>query len=183
MDFPLAESQYLAIGGGLGSFAWVDYLRICGVKAADIRVLGVEEQPYGRFKRLAEQSQIPDWERLRSGSDSTPDNLWGFPGYALREIGRDLKKGKLGHIFQIAWQLFTEPDLRPAYNPISSQVFEGLAREAGRIGYADMWVFGRVRAIRQTDDGRYVVAYSQTGSGAGRRHSLHIARYVSKITT
>jgi hypothetical protein len=61
---------------------------------------------------------------------------------------------------------------------VASQVYEGLDREMARIGYPDSWEFGRVRAIRKTDDGRYVVAYSQTGSDTGRRHCLHIASFL-----
>ena len=46
------ESDYLAIGAGLGSFVWVDLLRISGVRADKIVALGLEAEPYARYKRL-----------------------------------------------------------------------------------------------------------------------------------
>ncbi len=176
LGFPLTESVYCSVGGGMGSFAWVDHLRIYGAKAEDIRVIGVEPKPYGRFRRLAEQSQVPDWERLRSPSDACPDNLWGLPSYATREMGRSLKKGQLKQVFRIGWQIFAEPDFAQTYSPVAGEVFAAVDREAERIGYEAMWTFGRVRSIRKTDDGRFVVAYSQTGGEEGRVHCLHIAR-------
>jgi hypothetical protein len=32
MGLPVTEVDWAAVGGGLGSFIWVDLLRICGVK-------------------------------------------------------------------------------------------------------------------------------------------------------
>jgi pSer/pThr/pTyr-binding forkhead associated (FHA) protein len=177
LEFPLTESVYLAVGGGLGSFAWVDHLRIYGAPAADIKVIGVEEKPYGRFQRLAEQSQIPAAERLRANSEACMDNIWGYPTYAMREAGRAMRKGKVGRAAGIGWQVLVEPDFKESYNPVAQDVYDGIDREAARISYADMWEYGRVRAIRKTDDGRYVVAYSQS-SAEGRAHRLHMARFL-----
>ncbi|MHC5732816.1 MAG: FHA domain-containing protein, partial [Nostoc sp.] len=86
---PVDESDYLAIGAGLGSFFWADLLRISGVRAEKIVALGLEAEPYARYKRLCLNSQIPLHERLRSNSDSCPDNIWGWPSYALREAWHD----------------------------------------------------------------------------------------------
>jgi len=72
---PVDECDYAAIGAGLGSFIWVDLLRISGVKIDKIVALGLEKEPYARYKRLCLNSQIPLRERLRSNSDSCPDNL------------------------------------------------------------------------------------------------------------
>src|SRR5262249_47268001 len=38
--YPVGECEYLAVGGGLGSFVWVDHLRCYGVPASAIRVAG-----------------------------------------------------------------------------------------------------------------------------------------------
>jgi pSer/pThr/pTyr-binding forkhead associated (FHA) protein len=175
---PLQETTYLALGGGLGSFAWVDHLVIHGVDPGQIVSIGFEEQPYSHFKWLCENSQIPAEERLRSDSGSTPDNIWGWPGYAVREIWQDLKLGRLAHAAYLTWQIFTEPVLVEPFTPKARNVYASLEREAARIGWPRMWRFGRVRAIRQTSDGRYVVAYSQTNHRQKRAHKLIIAPYL-----
>lgn len=41
-----------------------------------------------------------------------------------------------------------------------------------------MWVEGRVKAIRKTDDGRYVVLYSQKGARDKPIHKLYLAQYI-----
>jgi pSer/pThr/pTyr-binding forkhead associated (FHA) protein len=84
--FDLDETTYLALGGGLGSFVWVDHLLIFGADPREVMTIGLEKVPYARYARLCGNSQIPLHERLRSNSDSCPDNIWGWPGYAVREI-------------------------------------------------------------------------------------------------
>jgi pSer/pThr/pTyr-binding forkhead associated (FHA) protein len=162
-----AEYEYLALGGGLGSFAWVDHLRIFGVPEKSIGVLGSYEwnpddprdypRPYGNYRRLCRNSQIPGHERLRSNSISTPDNLWGFPGYASREMWHDLKRLRLGGIRHIL-QVFGEPALTQGYTPRSDDVFNSIDKEAARIGWSRLCLNGRVLAMRETSDGRYAVA-------------------------
>lgn len=154
------EVNYAAIGGGVGSFIWVDHLRVFGVKAADIRVLGVttDRRPYAKYARLCRNSQIPDHERLRSNSISAPDNIWGFPGYASRELVHDLARGRLVGIKHVL-QVFGEPSITESYTPRAGDVFRSFDQEAKRIGWDDMWVDARVIAIRKTDDERYVIAY------------------------
>ncbi len=154
---PTRETTYLALGGGLGSFAWVDHLRIYGASTDDVAVIGAEAEPFARYRRLCENSQIGDGERLRSDAASTPDNLWGWPGYGLREMGRSVQQGEWRAAAGAAWQLFSEPLLAESYTPRAVDVYAGLRREAERIGWTQMWRFGRIRAIRQMDDGRYAV--------------------------
>ncbi|WP_341526277.1 FHA domain-containing protein [Nostoc sp. UHCC 0302] len=175
---PVDESDYLAIGAGLGSFIWVDLLRISGVSADKILALGLEAEPYARYKRLCLNSQIPLYERLRSNSDSCPDNIWGWPSYALRESWVDFTQGKLKSAFGYLWQVFSEPTFAETYTPRAGNVFNSIDREAKRIGWNQIYRYGRVRGIRKTDDGRYCVAYSR-GSG---NHAFIVSRYLHLAT-
>lgn len=131
---PVEEIDYVAIGAGLGSYIWVDFLRVYGVPAQQVRALGLEGKPYGRYQRLCLNSQIPAHERLRSNSDSCPDNLWGWPSYALREAYGDFLRGHFQAALRHLWQVFTEPILTETYTPRSGNVFKSIDREAARIG-------------------------------------------------
>ncbi len=174
---PIEESDYVALGGGMGSFVWVDTLRCFGVRTEQIIVLGIEKKPYGRYQRLCRNSQIPAHERLRSGSDSCPDNIWGFPGYAWREAARELGSGQVGSAIKHLWQVFAEPALADTYTPKSGDVFASVDREAARIGWDQMLRYGRFRAIRKTEDGRYVIAYSRT-TGDRQDYRFILTRYI-----
>ena len=183
-----AEIDYLAIGGGCGSFCWVDHLRIYGVPAASIRVLGVapDKKPYAKWGRLCRVSQIPEHERIRSNSISTPDNIWGFPGYASREFVRDIVHGRLVG-FKHILQVFGEPVLTESYTPRLGDVFASFDAEARRIGWNDMWVHGQVLGIRKTDDERYVIAFRvpnefAPGEARSDRERFMVARYVQIST-
>ena len=175
---PVEEIDFVAIGAGLGSYIWIDFLRVYGVEAKRIRALGLEDKPYARYERLCLNSQIPAHERLRSNSDSCPDNLWGWPSYALREAYHDVLKGNFADSFRHLWQVFGEPTLVETYTPRSGNVFASIDREAARISWSEMYRFGRVRSIRKTDDGRYAIGYS-----AGRgQHQFVIGKYVHLCT-
>ncbi|GAA6624044.1 FHA domain-containing protein [Scytonema sp. NUACC26] len=175
---PVTESDYLAVGAGLGSYIWIDLLRMSGVRSENITALGLEKEPYARYKRLCMNSQIPLHERLRSNSDSCPDNIWGWPSYALREAWHDFSQGKLDRAFRYLWQVFNEPTFAETYTPRAGNVFNSIDREAKRIGWDKIYRYGRIRAIRKTDDGRYCVAYSQ-GHGS---HAFHVARFLHLAT-
>lgn len=178
---PVEEFDYAAVGAGLGSFCWIDLLRICGANPYQIVALGMEPQPYARYKRLCLNSQIPLHERLRSNSDSCPDNIWGWPSYALREVWHDIRQGRISTALRYLWQVFSEPVFAETYTPRAQNVFASLDREAARIGWQEMFRYGRVRAIRKTVDGRYAIAYSR--STANRRdHAFVLARYVHIAT-
>ena len=165
-QIPTSETTYLALGGGLGSFAWVDYLRICGVAIEQIAVIGQEATPYDRFKRLCHHSQIYGEERIRSDSGSRPDNLWGWPGYAVQEIVELLGEERWREAGRIFWQILTEPTLTETYAPRAHMVFAALEREMARIGWAAMLRRGEICAMRLTDDGRYVIATIPHGQNA-----------------
>ncbi|MEM8862761.1 MAG: FHA domain-containing protein, partial [Chloroflexota bacterium] len=169
--YPTAESHFLTVGGGIGSFVWADALIVSGVDPDNIVAIGLDAKPYGRYQRLCANSQIPDHERLRSNSDSCPDNMWGWPGYAVREIGRDAARGRLGQASRVAWQIFNEPYVQ-TYTPKAGDVFASMDKEAKRIGWENIWQYGRVRAIRKTDQDRYAVLYTGRDSLTGKRQSM-----------
>jgi pSer/pThr/pTyr-binding forkhead associated (FHA) protein len=174
----LIETTYLAIGGGIGSFAWIDHLRICGVPAEQIVVLGPEPKPTGRYQRLTRNAQIPAHERIRSNSESCPDNIWGWPSYGLREIWQSLCQGQLRHALRIAVQIFGEPVLTDTYTPRAGDVFKAMDREADRIGWGQMWRYGWAQALRKTDDGRYFVAYCGINQRGEQEQQFVVTRYV-----
>jgi pSer/pThr/pTyr-binding forkhead associated (FHA) protein len=179
---PVKEDwDYVAVGGGLGSFTWVDHLRIFGVSADRIAVIGLGKKPYERYQYLCSNSQIPSHERLRSGSDSCPDNIWGWPGYAWREAWTDFLSLNWGSAIKYLWQVFAEPVFADTYTPKSGRVFASIDREADRIGWWKMLKYGRIRGIRQTNDGRYAIAYSIPNERV-RQHCYIIGRYVHLAT-
>jgi pSer/pThr/pTyr-binding forkhead associated (FHA) protein len=170
--------DYAAIGAGLGSYIWVDFLRIFGVRPQQIIALGTQPQPYAKYKQLCLNSQIPLHERLRSNSDSCPDNIWGWPGYALREAWSDFKRGKLGNAWRYLWQVFAEPTFVETYTPRAGNVFASLDREMTRIGWDRMYRYGSIRTIRKTQDGKYAIAYSR-GKG---NYGYVVAKYIHLAT-
>jgi pSer/pThr/pTyr-binding forkhead associated (FHA) protein len=151
---------FAGAGGGMGTFVWTDLLRVSGVPAGQIAVAGTEPAPYARYQRLCLNSQIPPHERLRSNSESCPDNVWGFPGYATREIAANIRAGNLREASRLAWQILGEPALSQTYTPRSGDVFHALDREAQRIGWQSMFRYGRIRAIRKSAEGRLLLIVS-----------------------
>jgi pSer/pThr/pTyr-binding forkhead associated (FHA) protein len=185
LGLPVATVEYASVGGGIGSFVWADMLRIAGAPVEQIAVVGAHTSPYGHYAYLTRNSQIPLHERIRSNSESTPDNIWGWPGYALREIGAELWQGHVGRAAGLCWQIFGEPALTDTYTPRIGDVFRAMEREAERIGWPEIIRYGRVRAIRQTDDGRYVIAYSRRGAAVDDGlppHGLLVARHLHLAT-
>jgi pSer/pThr/pTyr-binding forkhead associated (FHA) protein len=160
--YPISEVKFCAVGGGLGSFVWVDHLRCYGVPTSHIAVVGTERKCYETYKRYCKNSQIPDHERLRSNSLSRPDNIWGFPGYALREVFKGQASGIKG-----VFKVFGEPALAESYTPRAGDVFDSLDREAKRIHWEAMFRQGQVRRLRKTSDGRYCIAYQPRDEAAG----------------
>jgi hypothetical protein len=113
-----------------------------------MRVLSNIEFPWKTYEYLTRVSQIPRGERIRSDSASRPDNIWGFPSYALAEAVRDKSLKPL-------WQVLVEPIWADYYTPKAGQVFAGLEREAKRIGFREMLVTGQVRMVRRRQSGGY----------------------------
>lgn len=145
---PVYDIPFLTVGGGMGSFVTLDYLRIYGVPTSRMRVVSNIDTPWQTYEFLTRCSQIPRSERIRSDSSSRPDNIWGFPSYALQETWTDKTPAYL-------WQLLTEPLLNDYWTPRAGTVFESLEREARRIDYWDMLVKGQVRMVRRRVGGGY----------------------------
>jgi hypothetical protein len=160
---PIVDAAFLSVGGGIGSFVTVDYLRIAGVAPHRITVLSNLDYPWQTYEYLTRVSQIPRPERIRSDSASRPDNIWGFPSYALAEA---VKERKLAPLLQV----LIEPMFADFYTPKAGQVFAGLERESKRIGWDSMLVKGQVRMVRKRLGGGYfVILTPKAGSGPTKR--------------
>ncbi|GAC1580046.1 MAG: hypothetical protein NVS3B24_14590 [Candidatus Dormibacteria bacterium] len=170
----IVDAPFLSIGGGLGSFAMVDRLRIAGLAPEMIKVVSVLERPYETYKYLAEISQITDEDRLRSPACAMPDNIWAFPTYAWREARQEKSLRPL-------WNVLTEPVLTEFFDPKAKYVYQGVDREAARIGWREMLVPGEARAVRRRDGGGFFSVTTpfdvsdHGGTVAFRSQFLHIA--------
>src|SRR5215472_13001209 len=116
---PVIDKPLVSVGGGIGSFVTVDYLRIAGVSPDRIAVLSNLDFGWQTYEYLTRVSQIPRPERIRSDSASRPDNIWGFPSYALAEAISERTLAPL-------WQVLVEPIFDDYYTPKAGRVFAGL---------------------------------------------------------
>lgn len=151
------EVKFLSIGGGIGSFVWVNALRIHGVPAEDILVVSENKMPYYQLKKYCDAIGLTARERLRSDSGARPDNFWGFPGYGLSEAYENLKSHKFASGVKILLQLFIEPFAFGYYSPTAGRVYNALSREARRISWEKSKVAGRAVSIEKLPDGRFRV--------------------------
>jgi len=171
---PVTDVPFVSVGGGIGSFVTVDYLRIAGVATDRIAVLSNLDFPWQTYEYLTRVSQIPRPERIRSDSASRPDNIWGFPSYAIAEAIGDRTLAPL-------WQVLIEPIWADYYTPKAGRVFAGLEREAKRIDFAKMLVKGQVRMVRRRQGGGYftiltpMAGSAQTKRLAYRSEFVHVA--------
>ena len=141
---PIKDVEFVSVGGGIGSFVTVDYLRICGVSPDRIKVLTLLDYPWQTYEYLTRVSQIPVGERLRSDSASRPDCIWGFPSYAFSEAFRAKSvRDFIAPLFQVA----VEPIFTDYYTPKAGHVFKMLRRESDRIGYDRVVDRGLVRMV------------------------------------
>jgi len=174
---PIVDASFVTVGGGIGSFVFVDYLRIAGVAPESIKVLTLLDYPWQTYEYLTGVSQIPPGERLRSDSSSMPDNIWGFPSYAFREAWEAKGVERIAPI----WNVLTEYILTDYWTPTSRQVFRSMQAEADRIGYWPTVAKGNVRVVRKRDGGGYFsVLTPPEGTSATRRiayrsTTVHIA--------
>ena len=168
---PVYDMPFVTVGGGIGSFVTLDYLRIAGVPTDQMRVLSTLDHPWRTYEYLTRVSQIPRGERLRSDSASRPDNIWGFPSYALSEAIRTKNPRQLINVF-------TEPIFDDYYTPKAGQVFESLEREFQRIGYPEMLVQGLVRIVRRRYGGGYFVILTPPEGLASTKRIAFRAQFV-----
>ncbi|MGW2661857.1 hypothetical protein ACWCW7_12910 [Nocardia tengchongensis] len=171
---PILDVPLVTVGSGLGSFTLFDTLRIYGVPGAAMAVLGPQDVPWGSYEYLTRVSQIPRGERLRSDSAGMPDNLWGFPSYAVREAIAEKSLRTL-------WNVLTEPVLTEFYTPRAGQVFTALEREFQRVEFARSLHKGQVRMVRKRHGGGYYsILTPPEGASATKRiafrsNHVHIA--------
>ena len=172
---PVVDVPFVTVGGGIGSFVTVDYLRIAGVPRQHIKVLSVLERPWQTYEYLTRVSQIPRHERLRSDSASTPDCIWGFPSYAMRELFENKGLGaRLAPVLQVA----VEPIFDDYYTPRAGKAFTSMEREAKRIGYFDMLVKGQVRMVRRRQGGGYFTVLTPPEGSSSTKRIAYRSTYV-----
>ena len=172
---PVLDVPIVTVGGGLGSFAFVDILRIAGLDPASVRVLTGLDEPWATYKFLAENSQIPGHERLRSDASSVMDSIWGWPSYAAREAAAETGlKNKLRPLWNVLW----EPIGIDYWTPRAGQVYESVRREAARIGWTSMLMKGQVRMTRRRHGGGYfTILTPPEGASTTKRVALR-SRFV-----
>lgn len=168
---PVIDVPLVSIGGGMGSFILADMMRIGGMPASDMKVLTVLDVPWQTYEYLTQVSQIPRSERLRSDSQSMPDNMWGFPSFAFREAWTD-------KTLDPVYNVVTEPILRDYYTPKAGQVFETMEREAQRIGYSSMVAKGQVRMSRRRAGGGYYTILTPPPGSTPTRRVAYRSRFV-----
>jgi hypothetical protein len=157
------DVPFVSVGGGIGSFVTVDYLRIAGVPTDRIAVLSNIDHPWQTYQYLTRVSQIPAPERIRSDSSSRPDNIWGFPSYALAEAWRERTLRPLVHVLG-------EPIFADYWTPQAGAVFASLERESARIAYPEMLVKGVARMVRRRAGGGYfTILTPPAGTSATKR--------------
>jgi hypothetical protein len=168
---PVIDVPFVTVGGGMGSFVTVDYLRIAGVKPDQIKVLTNIGFPWQTYEYLTRVSQIPDHSRIRSDSSSRPDNIWGFPSYALQEAWQ---QKTLAHL----WHVLIEPLFADYWTPLRTTVFASLDRESKRIGYEKLLARGAVRMVRRRFGGGYFVLLTPDAGTSRTKRVAYRARFV-----
>jgi hypothetical protein len=134
-------------------------------------VLSNLDYPWQTYEYLTRVSQIPRPERIRSDSASRPDNIWGFPSYALAEAVTERK-------FAPLWQVLIEPIWADYYTPKAGRVFAGLERESKRIGWSQMLVKGQVRMVRKRLGGGYFIILTPMAGSTPTKRVAFLAEYV-----
>ncbi|GAB4001755.1 hypothetical protein [Nocardioides ultimimeridianus] len=147
---PITRAKVVSIGGGLGSFALVDRLRIGGVADDDIAVVTAHRQPTAALVERCVAAGMTLEDRLRSDSGARVDNLWGFPGYAAEEAWTSRSVKPLARVFG-------EPVLTDVYTPTVGLMQRGVTREARRIGWSRMTTVAQAEYLFKRAEGGYFV--------------------------
>jgi hypothetical protein len=165
---PVQDSPIATVGGGIGSYILADYLRVAGgVPTSGLRVVSNLSHPWQTYEHLAVSSQISHDDRLRSDSASRPDNIWGFPSYALQEAVRERNLKPLA-------QVFLEPIFDDYYTPRLGDMLRAVEREAQRIRYWDMLIHGDVQLVRKRVGGGYFVQFTDQKADEPRPMMLRV---------
>lgn len=166
---PVTRVVFATIGGGLGSFAVVDRLRIAGLPAEDIAVVGAHQGPGAAFSARCSALGLDDDSRLRSESAARIDNLWGFPGYAGHEARRTRSLRPLT-------RLLLEGALGEGYSPTVGIVRQALDRESRRIGWRRMTSGSPAEYLFKRREGGYFAICRERGRlVAIRCDHIHLA--------
>ncbi|MBG0827686.1 hypothetical protein HS041_07910 [Planomonospora sp. ID67723] len=168
---PVHDVPFVSVGGGLGSFIMTDVLRICGVPTSSIKVLSNSDTPWQTWEYLTRASQLPPGERIRSDAGARPDNIWGFPSYAVHEAWQDRSP-------KLLWQVLVEPILTDFFSPRAATVFATVKREADRISYWDMLAKGQVRMVRRRAGGGYFTLLTPPAGTAPTKRVAIRSQYV-----
>ncbi|MEY2959779.1 MAG: hypothetical protein RLZZ01_2347 [Actinomycetota bacterium] len=171
---PVVDVPLVTVGAGMGSFALTEYLRMSGLPTSAIAAIGPRSVPYETYRYLCHNSQIGDDTRIRSDSSSVMDNVWGWPGYAVREAFSDRPDGMIRPL----WSVLTEPLVADYWTPRAGQVFRSIDREMPRIGWDQMYVPGLVRTIRRRMGGGYFVVNTPPAGTAPTRRVAYRCRFV-----
>lgn len=165
---PVQDSPIATVGGGIGSYILTDYLRVAGgVPTSGVRVISNLSHPWQTYEHLATASQISHDDRIRSDSASRPDNIWGFPSYAVQEAFRE---GRLAPLAQV----LVEPIFDDYYTPRLGDVLRSIEREARRIRYWDMLIRGDAQSVRRRAGGGYFVLFTDQRSDEPRPMALRV---------
>ncbi|NYI44641.1 hypothetical protein BJ993_001721 [Nocardioides aromaticivorans] len=169
-NIPVTRTATVAtIGGGLGSFALVDRLRVAGLPTDEIVVVGDATSPGAAFLARCAALGLDDDSRLRSESAARLDNLWGFPGYAGHEARRTRSLRPLA-------QLLLEGVYGDGYRPTVGIVRDALDREARRIGWRAMTTRVPAEYLFKRSGGGYFVIVRERGELAAIRcDHVHLA--------
>jgi hypothetical protein len=159
---PALDVPLVTVGGGLGSLALVDVLRLAGLESARLGVVTTAADPAETNRYLAANSQIDRDDRLRSDAGSVMDNIWGFPSHAWREAWADRSIKPLATVA-------TEPLGAEYFTPRAGQVYDSVTREVARIGWADLVHGGIADVVRRRDGGYFVLVAPVAGEGRGPR--------------
>ncbi len=166
---PVTRVGLATIGGGLGSFALVDRLRIAGVAAEEIAVLGSRTSPGAAFLERCTALGMTDESRLRGESSARIDNLWGFPGYSSREA-------RQARSLRPLVQQLLEGVAGEGSGPTVGTVRAALDKEARRIGWHRMTSgIPADYLFKRTDGGYFVICRKKGGLVAIRCDHVHLA--------
>ena len=134
------------------------------------------DTPWQSYEYLTRVSQIPRRERLRSDSKSTPDNIWGFPSYAVREA---FGAKSVKDFFAPLWNVLTEPIFADYYTPQGGAgVRDDGARGQAASATTQCVRKGQVRMVRRRRDGGYFTILTPPAGATPTRRLAYRSPYV-----